>query len=780
MRIEALEDIQWSFPGGLTGLIAALIACFLIVWISYAFTLVHLRRWARLLLGLCRAAAMILILLCLTRPTLVTETHLDADPRPKVAVVFDESGSMDVEGIHGATRRERALWYWNQTLANQDEHLELDTFAFADEMRTVDQPADAAPPVTDGADEADEPPVRGTALYRNLADWAHRFSSQGYDAVICLTDGVDTSADTRQLALDAVHQTGLRHAFVPMTTELVSKPFVEIAKLESASVGLVGTKVPVNMLIRASELPADEPLSITVRDDDHVIYEQDIKHHGQTLVARAVMFELPISSDRTMTYEAAIHNPVETLASVKWTVQGVREDKPSVLLYQGALDWGTRHLRGVFDRTDNAEMETRFAAGAMPSPSGSAYVEDPFPGPTEIRRFHVVMLMNLSRQQMTAKMESTLRDYVSEGGGLLVINANPASAAALAESRIEQFLPVIFADATSTNRRVPSHMDRYHDITVQKRVQSIRLHSSFARDPVRTGRDALHTLSLTRDGRESPIFGFAVSGGKEITDGLPRYASLAPVLRAKPGATVLARAEVGHLATSDGQPPIALAVQRYGKGRSAVLTTDSLWRWRLQIEADSFAYDQFWRHLVSYLATAIKRRPAWMLESTIHPPDQLVEVRFLLPETAPQSFEDLTFAAVSDDASSVLRMEPTEKPDEYRSAVTTQAGHSWRLVAREGEAVVAEAYITGRATSVDPEFKALKADRRGLAEIAAASGGTLIDPDGRFDYANWLPRYPSEVVQTERKALWHTSWVFGILLGLFLVELLVRRLNRMI
>ena len=782
MSLQVLQDVQWSFPGGLAGLGAAAVVCLLIVWVSYTFTLVHLRRWSRLLLGICRVVALMLILLCLCRPTMVTETRLDADPRPKVAVVFDESSSMDVEGVYGTSRRARAIWYWNRTLAKQSDHLEMDTFAFADEMRQTDQPSDPPPSTTDEAAGPDAPAaVRGTALYRNMADWSNHFANAGYDAVICLTDGVDTSLDTRQLAIDALHQTGLRHAFVPMTIELPSKPFVEIAKLESASIGMVGSKVPVNLLIKASELPVDQPLSVVVEHDGRIIHEREVEHHGQPLVARSVMFEVPVGSERTMTYEAAVRSKDKTLASVKWTVQGAREEKPTVLLYQGTLDWGTRQIRGVFDRADNAELEVRFADGALPKPTGHAFIVDEFPGPAEIQRFHVVMLMNLSRGQITPRVESTLKEYVSNGGGLLVINANPISAVALGQSRIEEFLPVVFGTAAASNQGVPARMSRIHRITQQSGITyQDRLQSSFANQQRQHPPDPLHTLSLTREGRDSAIFSYAVRQGKELTEELPRYESLAPALRAKSGATVLARGEPGHMATPDGQPPIALAVQRYGQGRSAVLTTDSLWRWRLNIEADSFAYDQFWRHLVSYLAVAVKRRPAWLLESAIHPPDQLVAVRFLLPETAPQQLEDLTFAAVSEDATGTLRMEPTEKPDEFRTAVTAQAGQSLRLVAREGADVIAEAYVTGRASSVDPEFKALRADQRGLAELAAASGGTVIHPDERFDFANWLPRYPSEIVRTERKALWHTSWVFGILLGLFIVELMVRRLNRMV
>jgi len=79
--------------------------------------------------------------------------------------------------------------------------------------------------------------------------------------------------------------------------------------------------------------------------------------------------------------------------------------------------------------------------------------------------------------------------------------------------------------------------------------------------------------------------------------------SLAPTLktfiragRSKPGATVL-------LSTPDGRHP-AVVVQRYGQGKSALILTDSTWRWRLGQAAEPLPidlYHVFWTSLVEWM-----------------------------------------------------------------------------------------------------------------------------------------------------------------------------------
>ncbi len=763
---QLMAQFQWSFPGGLWTLAASLAGGVVLICLSYWLTLTRIPHRARLLLSFLRFVGLVLILACLCRPTIVKQIRSEPDEKPRVAVILDESGSMNIKSLWGRSRRDKALWYWNSCLKKLDEHYELHTFAFAESMRPTKQ-LDESLPANDTHAEPDKP--LNTHLYSNIIDWSEEFITRGYDGVICLTDGVDTSNESPDKALDALQAAFLPHAFVVQTAPLPSLPFVEITKLEVPSTSQVGTAVTANMLVRVSGLVADQPLEVLIKQGEKLVHRRKIPVFGHVSNTQNVSFQVPVPTAETLLYDVQVQSGGETLASAKWTVQGIVKEKPTVLLYQGALDWGTRHLRGVFDRSDSAEMTVRFAGESLFSVQRSENDVDNFPGPTELAQFNVVILLNLDRRHISPRMESTLTEFVRDGGGLLIISGNPAGGAAYSQSELQTLLPVEFAPYTAFDQRVSPGLSQVQRTIRQGNVQAAGLSISFAQQ--RRHSPPLIPVKLTREGLESPIFSFAVNDGLATESMLPLFESLAPVQRAKVGARVLA---------TDKRSQIVLATQSFGRGRTGVLASDCLWRWRLSLESRSMVFDKFWRQLVGYLCAGVRRQPGWVLDSVVYPPNKTVEVRFHLPHGCPFKLEELVFAAESSDQTLPLRLTSTSRDQEYRTALLTKPDTAYRLTARHQGQVVAEAFLASRAELAGDELRQLKPDRIGLEKMAAASGGMVVEPDRSFDWANWLEQRPSEIVQTQRRALWHNPWIFVALIVLFLSELLIRRRYRMI
>ena len=97
--------------------------------------------------------------------------------------------------------------------------------------------------------------------------------------------------------------------------------------------------------------------------------------------------------------------------------------------------------------------------------------------------------------------------------------------------------------------------------------------------------------------------------------GRPRRGQLPPIRgnvvveKPKAGASVL----LTHARRPgpDGSPQIVLAVQNYGKGRSAAFTADTTYLWYLPLRGmgQESPYNRFWGQLVRWLAGAdVKRR----------------------------------------------------------------------------------------------------------------------------------------------------------------------------
>jgi hypothetical protein len=82
---------------------------------------------------------------------------------------------------------------------------------------------------------------------------------------------------------------------------------------------------------------------------------------------------------------------------------------------------------------------------------------------------------------------------------------------------------------------------------------------------------------------------------------LPELLGCVSVPSAKPGATVLA---VHPSRRDEAGPLTVLAVQQFGKGRSAAFTADTTWQWflRLRPTGGSSPYHRFWGQLIRWLA----------------------------------------------------------------------------------------------------------------------------------------------------------------------------------
>ncbi len=192
---EVTSRLEWQFPGGAWGLAAAGAAALLVIALSYRFSLVDAPPWARLALGVLRAAMAGVLLFCLARPTAVEEQSISPDQqRSKVAVLIDESGSMQARGNSGRSRLDEAMLYWHNTLAPLKDRFDLESMAFAEQVRPLEKVASEAfrPPAG--------PPLQ-THLFTSLAVLAERLTAEKFDGVICLTDGLDTSDQPRQRCL---------------------------------------------------------------------------------------------------------------------------------------------------------------------------------------------------------------------------------------------------------------------------------------------------------------------------------------------------------------------------------------------------------------------------------------------------------------------------------------------------------------------------------------------------------------------------------------------------
>jgi hypothetical protein len=261
--------------------------------------------------------------------------------------------------------------------------------------------------------------------------------------------------------------------------------------------------------------------------------------------------------------------------------------------------------------------------------------------------------------------------------------------------------------------------------------------------------------------------------GKKIS--LPKFQDFALITREKPGAVVLA---VHPTFTTGGKNRILIAVQQYGKGRTAVLATDPLWRWKLSLNSKDPSYNQFWKQFLGWLVPAKQKTPYWNLPSAILTAKKKVNVILAVPPSYKKDPKKLQCRLMELKSGAVTKLNLRQKTSqEYCVDITPNREGIFRLTASEKNRVVTETVFTAASPSGNEELERLKPSPetiKALADTSFSSMQTLSEP---FNMKSWLPTSENKRPESIRKEipLWHNVWIFILILVLFLSDLLIRR-----
>ena len=285
-------------------------------------------------------------------------------------------------------------------------------------------------------------------------------------------------------------------------------------------------------------------------------------------------------------------------------------------------------------------------------------------------------------------------------------------------------------------------------------------------------------LDLTRDGWLSPWMRLRESE----TEDRNRIASMSPfkslnrIAAVKPGATLLAHVN------DEGTRRPALAAQRFGNGRVGALMVADLWRWGFRNPENRPDMEKAWRQLIRWLIADVPERVTLELEPA---GNGAVKARIKVHD---EKFEPMV------DARAKIQIEGAQSDSENTVELTTIASDTeagvfevtflphesgaTKVVARVTDPTGKEIgkAVEGWATNgAADEFKRLEPNRELLKKIAESTGGELLEPDQLDQFALRLPKMDAPETRTWSRSLWHTPFVFLLVLGCFASEWILRR-----
>jgi uncharacterized membrane protein len=289
---------------------------------------------------------------------------------------------------------------------------------------------------------------------------------------------------------------------------------------------------------------------------------------------------------------------------------------------------------------------------------------------------------------------------------------------------------------------------------------------------------------LTREGWLQPWMRLRLTEGEERDrlGAIPPFLVLNQLREIKPGASVLAT-----VADTYGNKYPAVTMQRFGNGRTAVVTIGDLFHAGSENEKAQADLGKTWRQMVRWLIADVPAQcEIRMLPASGSGQESSVT---LTVKARDKKFEALENASVQiridgpevDGKTNRVTI-PAEASDKeagvYRATYVPREPGAYQATAVITDSIgvkVAEVETGWASEPLAREFASLKPNRALLEEIARKTGGEIVLPERLEKFVASLEHKKAPITETYSYPLWHKSWVFLAALACFISEWGIRR-----
>jgi hypothetical protein len=762
----------WGRLLGLAGVVAGLA---FVIWMYRREGRTGASPPLRYFLAAVRCLLLIGLIVIWLRPVQVT--YIESTLNAITAVLVDDSVSMtaaaaDAQDPLTDTRgaRVNTLLYeqdarWLRRLADNNE---LRVFAFGG--TTASQPL---PWEQDGgAEPTAEVTATRTDLGQALAAVADLQRAQPLAGVVVLSDGVVNSGmDADELRTYA--QQLQAPVFSVGVGALEEPPNVRVAGLAAPSAVPQGDPFEVRLELEARGLP---PLQLPVRlfattadadggNQERLVAERRVNFDPDEPV-QVVTVPLDPAEPGDLVVRVELDTlPDETFPDDNYATTYVRVlgDRLRVLLVAGRPSYEYRFVTTLLERDNTIDLSTWLQSADREAIRDGDTVITRLPRrPEEIFAYDALLLFDPNPAELDSTWALAVRRFVDEfAGGVLYQAGTHFAVPFLGAAKLNDFVNILPAAPNSEAALRLREGGAYYT-----RQRGIALPA-----------DAVHPLVT---------FGAENTAAARIWEQIPAPWWTFPFGRTKPIASTL-------LEDPTSTPPAPLlAVQAFGAGRTALLATESTWRWRSTAQP---LFERFWVEMVRYL-TAPRRATDSSRGLLAVEPDPVEAGDFLRIEARVLDAQFVPWYADTVDAAVVLN-ETSELPVTLNAIPGRDGWYSGRLqmtepgigvvrlplptAASEAEAEPETLTKYFRVTQTDVEMRRLARDEAVLRGLAEASGATYVPITAADTIPDRIPAAAQvRVDRGPQEELWDEWWVLAILAGLLTIEWTLRRKHNLL
>jgi hypothetical protein len=693
--------------------------------------------WGLLLL---RGAGLLLLVLMLIRPAWTRE-RTEVEPG-RVALVVDNSRSMGLPDESGTTRyeqaRKAAQAIRDALTTGQGPRVAVDLFDI------TGAPLSELPA---------EPTADATDLTRALRQAASRLRSRPIAGMVLISDGTDnTGRPGFQDQEDAPFP--IHTLFFPreVTFDLA------VREPQAPRRVLVHNELRVEVpVVKTGEPPTRATVSL--RRGKEVLASQEVEFpagNQEQVAALTIKPEQAGTFEITALVEASVAEKDTGNNAVNFPLQVV-SDPIKVLYLEGFLRYEFKYLKAHLEEDPDISLvaiprRVSPEAPAAALPKGVLTEE-------QLKNFDVILLGDMEGDFLgTAEYQAILKWLDQKNHSLLVLGGyHSFSPRGFRDKPIASSLPVVFATADNPQSETP------------------------------------FILELTDKGKTHPIFTVSsdavrsLAQWKEATlEGMPL------VQKARPGADVLA---VNPAVQVDGQPAVAVAVQRAGGGGQVmVLCPDTTWRWsrlpRLQGQSDTL-YSRFWSQTLRWLAgrPLDDQRPLLSVrtEKPIYDVNKKVTVRVTRQARPGTDLAgSLVHVEITDPkGKAVPGLNPrvdSADPDVTTVEFYPSAAGRYSLAAelKASGKLLANQSGEFRVRGADLEMADTSPRPANLQQISARTGGVALPIQQADKLPASIQRIERPITRTQRTEYWNSPLLFVGFLTLVAGEWFLRRWNHLV
>jgi len=698
-------------------------------------------RSRKLLLFVLRLGAFTVLLLILLKPEL--EFRKSQSLKNSIAVLLDNSKSLAIKTFPDELPRidlvKKALQANRSYFEDLEKDFKVDYYFFSDDIEKVGG---------DAVQSTYRPYRPFTDLTRTFDELVGRYPDQSLKGIFLFSDGADLTQEFGEISRNLVArlkglkspvhtlQAGSNAGFKDLAIEAVS----------AADFGFVQQPLRISLTVFSSAM-GNRNIPLVLKEGDRILLSKIIEVREDTKRIEVELEFTPKSAGKRI-YSLGLPKFagefILTNNEREFEINVVR-DRIRVLHLNGRPAWDSRYLREVLAHNPKVDLLSFFILRNLGDNVEAPTTElslIPFPSnllfDDYLSSFDLIIFQNFKYDPfIDKKYLGNIRKYVKNGGAFLMIGGELSfQGGGYARTPIEEILPVSF-------REMPFADGVFRPV----------LNEEFSRHPI---------LRLEKD-RDL---------NAEVWKSLPPLQGVNMGLVPDKDAHVLLR--------HTKEFPILVAGD-FGKGRTALLATDSVWNWNFRNVGGGGSgryFQRFWNNVIDWLiAEPQTRRLQLESDKERYREGEQALIKFKLLK---KNYQPAVGVAVQ------LTVTPIRKePGTETELKTDELGEGiFPFLPDEEGFYTAQIQVDGETEKImfsvlkdTAEFEKPRVNETLLKKIAEITGGRHHVLDGSDDFSSYQFENPDVQINSHSRSfsLWNNWWAYGLVMFFLMMDWYLRR-----